>query len=170
MYFPSAPESFCFLLLVKVVEESKKLIGCLPLILMAALFLCFNSALQHFHPMVKRSIAQVHSTFFLSVCNLTFSLCGHDTVPIWNYRCTDLLTLFSIQIIYLGPVVRKWVKFNQWLGETLNKIPLSKNTSGLSKVLLKYTPRKSSYVKSTRQPKSFFKGKTQPWVRNLSLG
>ena len=36
---------------------------------------------------------------------------------------------------------RKWAIFNQGLVETLNQIPYSKNTSGLSIVLLKYTPR-----------------------------
>ena len=36
---------------------------------------------------------------------------------------------------------RKWAIFNQGLVETLNQIPYSKNTSGLSIVLLKYNPR-----------------------------
>ena len=33
--------------------------------------------------------------------------------------------------------VRKWVKFNPGLGEILNTIPSSRNTSGFSKLLLK---------------------------------
>ena len=56
---------FGFFLAVKVVEESKKLVGCLPLILMAALFLCFNSALQHFHPWSKD---RLHKYTALSFC------------------------------------------------------------------------------------------------------
>ena len=68
-------------------------------------------------------------------------------------------SLFSIQIIYLGPVVRKWVKFNQEFGKTLNKIPLSKNTSGLSKVLLKHTPRKPNYENQKDGSNPFLRGK-----------
>ena len=56
-----------------------------------------------------------------------------------------------------GPVVWKWVTFSEGLSETFNSIPLSRNTSGLSKVLLKYTPRKPNYINRKWQPKSIFK-------------
>ena len=61
------------------------------------------------------------------------------------------------RVNYQGPVVRRWVKFNPGLGETLNIIPSSRNTSGLSKLLLKNTPRKPKYVNPKWQPKSIFK-------------
>ena len=57
-----------------------------------------------------------------------------------------LVYWLHIQGSILGPVVRRSVKFNPGLGETLNIIPLSKNTSGLYKLLLKNTPRKLKYV------------------------
>ena len=43
-----------------------------------------------------------------------------------------LVYWLHIQGSILGPVVRRSVKFNPGLGETLNIIPLSKNTSGAS--------------------------------------
>ena len=51
-----------------------------------------------------------------------------------------------LPFIDLGPVVQKWVKFNPGLGEILSYIISSRNTSGLSKILLKYTPRKPDYA------------------------
>ena len=45
-----------------------------------------------------------------------------------------------------GPVVGKCVKFNPGLGKTLSKIILHRNTFGFSKILLKYTTTKPSYV------------------------
>ena len=54
----------------------------------------------------------------------------------------------------LGPVVQKWVKFNPGLGEILSNIISSKNTSSLSKIILKYTPWKPDYANPKCQPKS----------------
>ena len=58
----------------------------------------------------------------------------------------------------LGPVVRRWVKFNPGLGETLNIILSSINASGLSKLLLKNTSSKPSNVNKKWQTESIFKG------------
>ena len=48
------------------------------------------------------SHVRLYSTFTLGqkinctiVCNFRSSICNHDTVPIWNYSCTDLLRLWS---------------------------------------------------------------------------
>ena len=63
----------------------------------------------------------------------------------------------AIQLASQGPVVRRWVKFNPGLGETLNVIPSSRNASGFSKLLLKNTSSKLSFVNPKQQPKTIFK-------------
>ena len=55
---------------------------------------------------------------------------------------------FCIHFNQHGPVVQRRVKLNPGLDETLNIIPSSRNTSGLSKLLLKNTPRKPKYANS----------------------
>ena len=86
----------------------------------------------------------------------TVDLCVQMTVNKckWFVR---VCIFVHLTIILQGLVVRRWVKFNPGLGETLNIIPSSRNKSGLSKLLLKNTPRKAKYVNPKWQPKSIFK-------------
>ena len=58
--------------------------------------------------------------------------------------CYKHLPFFPFYFLILiptlqGPVVRRWVKFNPWLGETSNIIPSSRNAFGFFKLLLKNT-------------------------------
>ena len=48
--------------------------------------------------------------------------------------------------ILLGPVSRKWVKFNPGLGTTLSQIIIETRLAFPKNILLKYTPRKPNYV------------------------
>ena len=79
---------------------------------------------------------------------------------VWNFPCVHAHPPnIEFDIWEQGPVVRRWVKFNPGLGETLNIIISSGNITGLVKLLLKNTPRKSNYVNPKWQPKSIFKAR-----------
>ena len=70
----------------------------------------------------------------------------------WPPRIPERTPNSTSSLWILAPVVRSWVKFNTGLGEILNIIPSSRNTPGLSKLLLKITPRKPNYVNPKWQP------------------
>ena len=91
----------------------------------------------------------------------------------WEFteKYCPLVYWLHIQSCILCPVVWRWVKFNPGLGEALNIFPSSKNTSRLSKLLSKNTPRKLKYVNPKWQHQSIFKEVNQiaGWIFNSGL-